>query len=63
MKPAAFDVTSVRLKLRHMVKQGLLTIEHLDQPSPGFKSNMNVHMRDFPSGYRGVRHKNLLRDS
>jgi len=63
MKPVAFDVTSVRLKLRHMVKQGLLTIEHLDQPSPGFKSNMNVHMRDFPSGYRGVRHKNLLRDS
>ena len=62
MKPVAFDVTSVRLKLRHMVKQGLLTIEHLDQPSPGFKSNMNVHMRDFPSGYRGVRHKNLLRD-
>ena len=62
MKPVAFDVTSVRLKLRHMVKQGLLTIEHLDQPSPGFKSNMNVHMRDFPSGYRGVRHQNLLRD-
>ena len=63
MKPSAFDVSSVRLKLRHMVEQGLLTIEHLDQPSPGFKSNMNVHMRDFPSGYHGVRHKNLLRDS
>jgi len=63
MKPSAFDVSSVRLILRHMVEQGLLTIEHLDQPSPGFKSNMNVHMRDFPSGYHGVRHKNLLRDS
>ena len=63
MKPAAFDVTSVRPKLRHMVEQGLLTIEHLDQPSPGFKSNMNVHMPYFPSGYHGVRHKNLLRDS
>ena len=62
MKPSAFDVSSVRLKLMHMVEQGLLTIEDLDQPSPGFKSNMNVHMRDFPSGYHGVRHKNLLRD-
>ena len=61
MKPAAFDVSSVRLKLRYMVEQGLVTIEQLDQPSPGFKSNMNVHMRDFPSGYCGVRHQNLLR--
>ena len=61
MKPPAFDVSSVRLKLRHMVEQGLLSVEHLDQPSPGFKSNMNVHMRDFPSGYRGVQFKNLLR--
>ena len=61
MKPDAFDVSSVRLKLRYMVEQGLVTIDQLDEPSPGFKSNMNVYMRDFPSGYRGVRHQNLLR--
>jgi len=63
MKPAAFDVTSVRLKLRYMVENNYVTIDDLDEPSPGFKSNMNVHMRDFPSGYRGVRHQNLLRES
>lgn len=62
MKPAAFDVTSVRLKLRHMVENNYVTIEQLDQPSPGFRSNMNVSLHHFPSGYRGVRHKNLLRD-
>jgi len=61
MKSAAFDVSSIRLKLRYMVDKGYVTLEQLDEPSPGFKSNMNVHMRDFPSGYRGVRHKNLLR--
>ena len=61
MKSAAFDVSSIRLKLRYMVEQGYITLEQLDEPSPGFKSNMNVHMRDFPKGYRGVRHQNLLR--
>lgn len=61
MKSAAFDVSSVRLKLRYMVDQGYVTLEQLDEPSPGFRSNMNVHMRDFPKGYRGVGHKNLLR--
>ena len=61
MKSKAFDVSSVRLKLRYMVDKGYITLEQLDEPSPGFKSNMNVHMRDFPNGYRGVRHQNLLR--
>jgi hypothetical protein len=44
-----------------MIDKGYVTLEQLDEPSPGFRSNMNVHMRDFPKGYRGVRHKNLLR--
>ena len=61
MAARAFDVSSIRLKLRYMVDKGYVTLEQLDEPSLGFKSNMNVHMRDFPSGYRGVRHKNLLR--
>ena len=61
MKSAAFDVSSIRLKLRYMIEQGYITLDQLDEPSPGFKSNMNVHMRDFPKGYRGVRHQNLLR--
>lgn len=61
MARKAFDVNSIRLKLRYMVDKGYITLEQLDEPSPGFKSNMNVHMRDFPNGYRGVRHQNLLR--
>ena len=61
MARKAFDVNSIRLKLRYMVEQGYLTLDHLDEPSPGFKLNINVHMRDFPKGYRGVRHQNLLR--
>ena len=61
MATRAFDVSSIRLKLRYMVDKGYVTLEQLDEPSPGFRSNMNVHMRDFPKGYRGVRHQNLLR--
>ena len=61
MATKAFDVSSIRLKLRYMVDKGYVTLEQLDEPSPGFRSNMNVHMRDFPKGYRGVRHQNLLR--
>lgn len=62
MKFAAFDVTSVRLKLLHMVEQNYVTIDQLDEPSPGFKMNMKVSPQHFTSGYCGVRHKNLLRD-
>lgn len=58
-----FDISSVRHKLRYMVEKGLLTIDQLDTPSPGFKMTMNVHLAHFPTGYHGVRHKNLLRDS
>ena len=61
MKNLGFDVASIRLKLRYMVDNNYITIEDLDQPSPGFKANMNVHNREFPSGYQGVEHKNLLR--
>ena len=61
MNAKAFDVSSIRLKLRHMVEQGYVTLEQLDDPSPGFRSNMNVPFQPFPKGYRGVRHQNLLR--
>ena len=63
LTPCGFDITSVRHKLRYMVEKGLLTIDQLDTPSPGFKMTMNVHLAHFPTGYHGVRHKNLLRDS
>jgi hypothetical protein len=45
-----------------MFENNYVTIDQLDKPSPGFKSNMNVSLHHFPNGYRGVRHKNLLRD-
>jgi hypothetical protein len=63
MDSGFLDVCSVREKLRYMIDKGLVTLEQLDNPPPGFKFNMNVHPREFPSGYRGVQYKNLLRDS
>ncbi len=40
------------------------TLEALDEPSPGFRHNIeqaNKHLDIFPNGYQGVRHKNLAR--
>lgn len=62
MTASAFDLSSVRQTLRHMLDAGLIRLENLDEPSPGFKENMNVSWKTFPNGYRGVRHVNLLRD-
>jgi len=61
MSQPAFDLVSVRQTLRHMLDRGLITIENLDDPSPGFRENMNVSWKTFPNGYRGIRHQNLLR--
>jgi len=58
----AFELSSVRSTLRHMLDQGLLpNIECLDQPSPGWLANTRVDRRTFPSGYKGIQHQNLLR--
>ena len=59
----AFDTASVRQTLKRMLDSGLIRLENLDEPSPGFKETMNVDMKTFPSGYHGVRHQNLLRDN
>jgi len=61
MSKLAFDLVSVRQTLKHMLDRGLITLECLDDPSPGFKDNMHVNWKTFPNGYRGVRHQNLLR--
>tara|TARA_S200002703_G_scaffold129508_1_gene116565 strand:+ start:192 stop:362 length:171 start_codon:yes stop_codon:yes gene_type:complete len=45
-----------------MLDNGLITLENLDEPSPGFSKNMRVDLRTFPKGYRGVRFVNLLRE-
>ena len=42
------------------------TLEDLDEPSPGFKANVeaaNKNLRIFPRGYQGVRHQNLAREN
>ncbi len=42
----------------------LWTLEDLDQPSPGWKHNVdeaNRNLQSFPRGYQGVRHNNLAR--
>ena len=60
----AFELSSVRSTLRHMLEQGLLpSIECLDQPSPGWLANTRVDRRTFPDGYKGMQHQNLLRPS
>jgi hypothetical protein len=46
-----------------MLDAGLIRLENLDEPSPGFKENMSVDWKTFPKGYHGVRHVNLLRDN
>lgn len=63
MTSSAFDLSSVRQTLKHMLDAGLIRLENLDEPSPGFKENMNVNWKIFPKGYHGVRHVNLLRDN
>lgn len=62
MTASAFDLASVRQTLRHMLDHELLTLENLDEPSPGFNDNLHVDPRIFPKGYRGVRFQNLLRN-
>ena len=62
MDSSAFELSSVRQTLKHMVDAGLIRLENLDEPSPGFRETMNVDWKTFPKGYRGVRHRNLLRD-
>ena len=42
------------------------TLEDLDEPSAGFKLNMeaaNKNFAVFPRGYQGVRHRNLAREN
>jgi hypothetical protein len=58
----ALDLSTTRRTLRQMLENGLITLENLDEPSPGFRDNMNVSPLTFPNGYRGVRFQNLLRD-
>ena len=48
--------------LRRGVESGLWTLEDLDTPSPGFRTCTAVDRRTFPSGYEGVKFRNLLRD-
>ena len=63
MSTSAFDLSSVRQTLGRMLDAGLIRLENLDEPSPGFKENMSVNWKTFPKGYHGVRHVNLLRDN
>lgn len=62
MNPA-FDPASVRTLLRRGITNGWWTLQDLDVPSPGFRSNLLVARRLFPNGYQGIQHRNLLRDS
>jgi hypothetical protein len=58
----AFDRASIRRTLQHGVRKGYWTLEDLDQPAPGWASNLLVDRNTFPNGYIGIAHENLLRD-
>lgn len=61
MKPLQ-DIAQTRRILQRMVSRGLITIEHLDEPSPGFRANTAVDASLFPNGYQGITYRNPLRD-
>ena len=53
---------SVRKVLQDGIAKGYWTLETLDRPSAGWAANTRVDSRTFPDGYRGIEHRNLLRD-
>ena len=74
MEPLFNNLRSITLRL----KKGLhtpnpanpdvpmWTLEDLDEPSPGFKYNIeqaNKHLDIHPMGYQGVKFKNLAREN
>ena len=56
------DLHSTRQQLLEGVQKGYWTLEAIDRPSPGFLACTKVDKRAFPDGYKGIQHRNLLRD-
>jgi hypothetical protein len=56
------DMAQTKLILQRMISRGLVTIEQLDKPSPGWLSNTRVCPELFPNGYQGIAYRNPLRD-
>ena len=52
----------VQKQLQDGIAKGYWTLEQLDKPSAGWIANTRVDLRNFPDGYRGIEHRNLLRD-
>ena len=57
----AFDLTEVRILLRRMVASGYITVEQLDQPSPGWEANAKSFRLHYPK-YQQPEYRNPLRD-
>ena len=57
----AFDLTETRILLRRMIASGYLTLEQLDQPSPGWEANAKAFRLHYPK-YQQPEYRNPLRD-
>ena len=61
MQPLS-DLNAISRVLRDAVTRGKFTLEDLDEPTEGWKKNLNPDRTYFKGGYQGIRHRNLLRD-
>ena len=61
----AFDISSTIKTLRDGIAKGYWTLEDLDKPSRGFELNKKEYLTRNPLSngqWKGVSHKNLLRE-
>ena len=56
------SIKAIQEQLQDGIAKGYWTLEQLDKPSAGWIANTRVDLRNFPDGYRGIEHRNLLRD-
>jgi hypothetical protein len=56
----AFDLTETRILLRRMIASGYVTMEQLDQPSPGWVLNAKTFRLHYPK-YTQAEYVNPLR--
>ena len=61
MQPLS-DPNAISRVLRDAVTRGKFKLEDLDEPTEGWKKNLNPDRTYFNGGYQGVQHRNLLRD-
>ena len=57
------SLETVKALLQDGVDKGYWKLSDLDRPTTSWTSNTRVDRRHFKDGYKGIQHRNLLRDS